>query len=139
MPAIDTLRGARIISFNYTAAWVLRGILGLPPGATILGVDALQAPQTAADTYTCMVTHLLPVGLKVLVAAAMLAAAMQTCSAALNSTATLVACDLFRRHKPDLTDHAQVTIGRITTVAGTLLAIVASPPGNYRLASLAVG
>jgi hypothetical protein len=50
-----------------------------------------------------------------------------------------VACDLFRRHKPDLADHAQVTIGRITTVAGTLLAIVASPPGNYRLASLAVG
>lgn len=26
----------------YTAAWVLRGILGLPPGATILGVDALM-------------------------------------------------------------------------------------------------
>src|SRR5712664_1955215 len=25
----------------YTAAWVLRGILGLAPGATILGVDAL--------------------------------------------------------------------------------------------------
>ena len=49
-----------------------------------------------------MLTHLLPVGLKGLVAAAMLAAAMQTCSAALNSTATLVAYDLFKRHKPGL-------------------------------------
>ncbi len=38
------------------------------------------APQTAADTYTFLITHLLPVGLKGLVAAAMLAAAMQTCS-----------------------------------------------------------
>jgi Na+/proline symporter len=26
----------------YTAAWVLRGILGLAPGATILGLDALM-------------------------------------------------------------------------------------------------
>jgi len=46
------------------------------------------APQSAADTYTFLIVHLLPVGLKGLVVAAMLAAAMQTCSAALNSTAT---------------------------------------------------
>src|ERR1700744_1440402 len=39
-----------------------------------------QAPQTAGDTYTFLLTHLLPTGLKGLVVAAMLAAAMQTCS-----------------------------------------------------------
>ena len=90
------------------------------------------APQTAADTYTFLITHLLPVGLKGLVAAAMLAAAMQTCSAALNSTATLVAYDLFKRHRPDLRDHTLVTIGRITTVLGTILAVVCSPLfGHY--------
>ncbi|MEI6278052.1 MAG: sodium/solute symporter [Verrucomicrobiae bacterium] len=90
------------------------------------------APQTAADTYTFLITHLLPVGLKGLVAAAMLAAAMQTCSAALNSTATLVAYDLFKRYKPDIGDHKLVTIGKITTVVGTVLAIVASPLfGHY--------
>jgi solute:Na+ symporter, SSS family len=90
------------------------------------------APATAADTYTFMITHLLPVGLKGLVAAAMLAAAMQTCSAALNSTATLVAYDLFKRHWPDLSDHRLVAIGKVTTVVGTLLAIVASPLfGHY--------
>jgi SSS family solute:Na+ symporter len=90
------------------------------------------APQTAADTYTFLITHLLPVGLKGLVAAAMLAAAMQTCSAALNSTATLVAYDLFQRHKPDIADHTLVIIGKWTTVIGTILAIVASPLfGHY--------
>lgn len=90
------------------------------------------APQTAADTYTFMLMHLLPVGLKGLVAAALLAAAMQTCSAALNSTATLVAYDIFKRYKPGLGDHQLVGIGKITTVAGTLLAIVASPLfGHY--------
>ncbi len=91
-----------------------------------------QAPQSAADTYTFMIMHLLPVGLKGLVAAAMLAAAMQTCSAALNSTATLVAYDLFKRHNPALNDHQLVRIGKITTVAGTILAIVCSPLfGHY--------
>jgi SSS family solute:Na+ symporter len=90
------------------------------------------APQTAADTYTFMLTHLLPVGLKGLVIAAMLAAAMQTCSAALNSSATLVACDLFKRYRPGLGDHQLVRIGKISTVVGTLLAIVASPLfGHY--------
>jgi SSS family solute:Na+ symporter len=90
------------------------------------------APQTAADTYTFMVTHLLPVGLKGLVAAAMLAAAMQTCSAALNSTATLVAYDIFKRHKPNIEDHKLVLIGKWTTVLGTILAIVCSPIfGHY--------
>jgi SSS family solute:Na+ symporter len=90
------------------------------------------APGTAADTYTFLITHLLPVGLKGLVAAAMLAAAMQTCSAALNSTATLVAYDIFKRYRLTTNDHQLVTIGKITTVLGTLLAIVASPLfGHY--------
>jgi solute:Na+ symporter, SSS family len=90
------------------------------------------APQAAADTYTFLITHLLPVGLKGLVAAAMLAAAMQTCSASLNSIATLVAYDIFKRHKPGISDHKLVTIGKWTTVIGTILAIVASPLfGHY--------
>ena len=59
-------------------------------------------PATSKDTYPFMITHLLPIGLKGLVTAAMLAAAMQTCSAALNSTATLVAYDLFKRHRAGL-------------------------------------
>ncbi|MDB6017201.1 MAG: sodium:solute symporter [Pedosphaera sp.] len=91
-----------------------------------------DAPQTAADTYTFLITHLLPVGLKGLIAAAMLAAAMQTCSAALNSTATLVAYDLFKRYQPEISDHKLVRIGKITTVIGTILAIVCSPLfGHY--------
>jgi solute:Na+ symporter, SSS family len=90
------------------------------------------APQTAADTYTFMLMHLLPVGLKGLVAAALLAAAMQTCSAALNSTATLVAYDLFKRYRPELNDRQLIHIGKITTIIGTILAIVASPLfGHY--------
>ncbi|MBM3852842.1 MAG: sodium/solute symporter, partial [Verrucomicrobia bacterium] len=80
--------------------FVLPGVICV--GLVQQGAFGGAAPQNAADTYTFLLTHLLPVGLKGLVAAAMLAAAMQTCSAALNSTATLVAYDLFKRHRPDL-------------------------------------
>jgi len=90
------------------------------------------APQAAADTYTFLITRLLPPGLKGVVAAAMLAAAMQTCSAALNSTATLVAYDLFKRYRPGISEYKLVAIGKATTLIGTVLAIVASPVfGHY--------
>ena len=91
-----------------------------------------EAPQSAADTYTFMITHMLPVGLKGLIAAAMLAAAMQTCSAALNSTATLFSYDIVKRWKPLISDHKLVVIGKITTIAATIIAIILSPIfGHY--------
>src|SRR5882672_1908141 len=40
----------------YTAAWVLRGILGLAPGATIFGVDALMFFITALGLLTGIYT-----------------------------------------------------------------------------------
>jgi SSS family solute:Na+ symporter len=86
-----------------------------------------EAPPDAKFTYTFMVTHMLPWGLKGLVTAAMLAAAMQTCSAALNSTATLLAYDIVKRYWPQTSDHRLVIVGKITTVVGTVLAIVSSP------------
>jgi SSS family solute:Na+ symporter len=89
-------------------------------------------PQHSVDTYTFMISHLLPVGLRGLVAAALLAAAMQTCSAALNSSATLVAYDLVKVRRPNTSDRRLVTIGRITTACGTVLAIALSPVfGHY--------
>src|SRR5260370_18498128 len=57
---------------------------------------------------------------------------MQTCSAALSSTATLIAYDLFKLHKPDISVRKLVVIGKWTTVLGTIRAIVASPLfGHY--------
>jgi SSS family solute:Na+ symporter len=96
------------------------------------GAFGTDAPAAPADAFTFLVTHLLPTGLKGLVLAALLAAAMQTCSAALNSTATLVSYDIFKRYRPEIGDHKLVQIGKITTVAGTVLAIVFSPIfGHY--------
>ena len=90
------------------------------------------APAYAIETYTFMVMQLLPVGLKGLVIAAMLAAAMQTCSGALNSSATLFAYDILKRWRPATTEHRLVVIGKIATVAATAVAIIMSPIfGHY--------
>jgi SSS family solute:Na+ symporter len=79
-----------------------------------------------------MLLHVLRLGLKGIVTAAMLAAAMQTCSAALNSASTLFAYDIWKRWKPDTSDHSLVVIGKWTTVVATLIAIVLSPIfGHY--------
>ena len=48
-------------------------------------------------------------------------------SAALNSTATLVAYDIVKRYWPKTSDHRLVVVGKITTVVGTILAIISSP------------
>lgn len=108
------------------------------PGVICVGLvqkgffGAGVAPAASKDVYPFMITHLLPVGLKGLVTAAMLAAAMQTCSAALNSAATLFSYDIWKRWRPATTDRQLVRIGRVTTVAATLVAIALSPIfGHY--------
>jgi SSS family solute:Na+ symporter len=110
-------------------ALVQKGFFGMQ---LVDGISLPVGPVASKDTYPFMITHLLPVGLKGLVVAAMLAAAMQTCSAALNSAATLFSYDIWKRWRPATSDLSLVKIGRWTTVAATVLAIVLSPIfGHY--------
>ena len=81
----------------------------------------------SADTYAFMIDHLLPVGLKGLLAAALLAALMSTVSGALNSIATLFSYDIVKRWWPQTSDHQLVLIGRMTTFVAMLAAIIWSP------------
>lgn len=80
-----------------------------------------------SDTFSHLITHLLPVGLKGVVAAALLAALMSTVSGALNSMATLFSYDIYKRLKPEINQEKLVRIGRIATFIGMLIAIFWSP------------
>jgi SSS family solute:Na+ symporter len=101
------------------------------PGLLCLGlINNGELPDEivdSADTYAFMIRHLLPEGLKGLVAAALLAALMSTVSGALNSTATLFCYDLYKQWKPETSERKLVTIGRIATFVAMLLAILWSP------------
>ena len=83
-------------------------------------------PDTT-KTYAHMITYLLPVGLRGLIAAALMAALMSTVAGALNSVATLFTYDLYRRWAPQSSDRKLVLIGRIVTFVAMLLAIGWSP------------
>ena len=77
-----------------------------------------------------LINHLVPVGLKGLLAACMAAALMSCMAAALNSCATLISMDLVKRLQPDLPDRVMVTIGRITTGVIMVLAMLWSTQGD---------
>ena len=101
------------------------------PGLFCLGlINQGKLPNEltdSADTYAFMITHLLPIGLKGIVAAALLAALMSTISGALNSIATLFSYDIYRRWKPDTSERKLVIVGRIVTFIAMIAAIVWSP------------
>jgi solute:Na+ symporter, SSS family len=91
-----------------------------PAGLEIIG-------EKGEGTYAALVNEVLPVGLKGLVAAALLAALMGTVSGALNSIATLFSYDIYRRHRPHTSDRHLVTVGRIVTLVAMVLAILWTP------------
>jgi solute:Na+ symporter, SSS family len=81
----------------------------------------------AAQTYSHMITNLLPVGIRGIVAAALMAALMSTVSGALNSVATLFSYDLYKRRAPQTSEKKLVFVGRVVTFLGMALAILWSP------------
>lgn len=89
--------------------------------------------ESGDNTYSFMIVHLVPVGLKGLLAAALLAALMSTVSGALNSIATIFSYDIYKRWRPDTSDRSLVKVGRIVTFVGMLAAILWSPyVGHYK-------
>ncbi len=101
------------------------------PGLMCLGLieqGKLENTMTdSADTYAFLIGNLLPVGLKGLVAAALLAALMSTVSGALNSCATLFSYDIYKRFNPSVSDSTLIVIGRWVTLFTMAAAIAWSP------------
>jgi len=82
------------------------------------------------QTLPVLIEQLIPTGLRGVITAAVLAALMSAVAAALNSSGTLVAVDIVKRLRPSTSDHTQVTIGRISSVAVMLLAMAWSTQGG---------
>ena len=77
-----------------------------------------------------MINHLVPPGLRGLLAACMAAALMSCMAAALNSCATLISIDIVKRVRPATPDQRVVGIGRITTGVIMVLAMLWSTQGD---------
>lgn len=102
---------------------VLPGVIGYVLFNDIIGTNA-------NETLPVLILKLIPIGVRGVIAAAILAALMSTISAALNSAATLVAIDIAKNIKPTLSDRQQVNIGRVSAVVIMILAIAWSTQGG---------
>ena len=91
--------------------FVLPGLicLGLVNAGIIppLPLDEYGVPR-AGETYSHLIRNVLPIGAQGIVLAALLAALMSTVSGALNSIATLVSYDIYKRWSPDASDRKLV-------------------------------
>jgi SSS family solute:Na+ symporter len=97
--------------------------------AAALQLD-IRGPDGAADynrTYSALVRTLLPVGVRGVVLAALLAALMSSISSMYNSAATLVARDLVARFRPQTPARVQILIGQGALVLVMVGGILATP------------
>ncbi len=84
----------------------------------------LENPDTVFPT---LVFDLIPVGVRGLILAAVIAAITSTVDSILNSASTIVTMDFVKTLRPDTSDQALVSIGRIATVVALVVAIVWAP------------
>jgi solute:Na+ symporter, SSS family len=100
-------------------ATLLAGFLKLLP-IFILVLPGLIGYAIFPDTqpnrmYARMVDELLPVGVKGLVVAALLAALMSSLSSVFNSASSIATMDFYKRLRPDATEHELVRFGKFAT------------------------
>lgn len=103
---------------------VLPGIFGrlLYPAA-----DYPALAQNSDLIFPTLMFDLLPVGLRGLIIAALIAAIMSSVDSTLNSASTLVTMDFIKKLRPDVPNHRLVVAGRIVTFVFMTLAILWAP------------
>jgi SSS family solute:Na+ symporter len=81
----------------------------------------------AQAAFPLMVQHVLPVGIRGLVVAGLLAALMSSLAGAFNACSTLFTMDLYNKLRPGASQHQLVWIGRVATSVMVLVAIAWIP------------
>ncbi|HYN82542.1 MAG TPA: sodium:solute symporter [Gemmatimonadaceae bacterium] len=86
---------------------------------------------SADSAFPVLVSRLLPIGLKGLVLAGMLAALMSSLASAFNSASTLLTWDVYRKWRPDASEARLVAVGRVATVILVVLGLAWIPFMKY--------
>lgn len=92
-------------------------------------VAAVLFPGIQGDeAYPTLVTsHLLPIGIKGIVIASLLAALMSSLASVFNSSSTLFTIDFFKNIKPNASENELVLVGRLATTVLVILGILWVP------------
>ena len=93
----------------------------------VMARDIFPDLSKADAVFPAMVNTLLPVGLKGLVLAGLIAAIMSSIDSTLHSVSTLVTIDFVKKIKPKLSSRQLIWIGRLTTLFFMVLSIAWVP------------
>ena len=110
--------------------FVLPGLLAwalYTDGRLDLSMITTDGVVQSKGVYASMITELLPIGLRGILVAALMAALMSTVSGALNSISTLASYDIVKRFNPNISGEALVRVGRISAAIALLLAVCLVP------------
>jgi SSS family solute:Na+ symporter len=105
------------------------------PGVIALALFPGREPKL---TFVTLLNDLMPTGLRGLVLSALLAALISSLDAVMNSISTMTVRDFVVRLRPKTSEGAQVVIGRVAIMIGTILGIGAAylvyitPEGLYK-------
>ena len=103
---------------------LMPAIIVLPGIAALVIVPGLEKTDQAYPSLMAM----LPVGIKGLVFAALVAAIVASTGSKINSIATIFTMDLYRAAKPDTSQKTLVMVGRIVAVASVIIAVIITKP-----------
>jgi len=93
----------------------------------LIGPNGQILRDQAQQAFPLMVAHVLPVGVRGMVVAGLLAALMSSLAGAFNATSTLFTMDFYSRLRPHVTQHRLVWVGRVATAVMVLIALLWIP------------
>jgi SSS family solute:Na+ symporter len=99
----------------------------VPEFGYLLDAGGQARREQCQAAFPLMVTHVLPMGVRGLVVAGLLAALMSSLAGAFNASSTLFTMDLYQKFKPHTSQHQLVWIGRVATSVMVLIGIAWIP------------
>ncbi|MDP2883583.1 MAG: sodium:solute symporter [Ignavibacteria bacterium] len=93
----------------------------------LIGPDGHIIRDHAQQAFPLMVAHVLPIGVRGLVVAGLLAALMSSLAGAFNASSTLFTIDFYSRLKPNVSQEQLVWVGRIATTVMVLIGLMWIP------------
>jgi len=95
--------------------------------APMVGASGGTVPDVAQAAFPLMVKSILPVGVRGIVVAGLLAALMSSLAGVFNACSTLFTMDFYSKIRPQATQHQLVHIGRIATTAMVIIGLLWIP------------
>jgi SSS family solute:Na+ symporter len=93
----------------------------------VIAANGAVIRDAAQEAFPQLVKHILPVGIRGMVVAGLLAALMSSLAGVFNASATLFTMDLYRKFHPGISQKHLVWIGRVATTIMVLIGLAWIP------------